>query len=85
VFLLLKEMGIDLVAVFNDRSGRFLGLPVIAIADHQASEYDVLIVAALEKPAAVKKRLIAAGVPAAKLLTLQATTNAHAADTPTRV
>jgi DNA-binding MarR family transcriptional regulator len=85
VFLLLKEMGIDLVAVFNDQSGRFLGLPVHAIADHHASEYDVLIVAALEKPAAVKKRLIAVGVPAAKLLTLQATTNAHASDAPTRV
>jgi len=71
VFLLLKEMGIDLVAVFDDRMGRFLGLPVRGLADHDAADYDVLIVAALEKPGVVERRLIAAGVPGAKLLTLQ--------------
>ena len=84
VFLLLKEMGIDLVAVYSDQSGRFLGLPVRAIADHDPSEYDVLIVAALEKPGAVEKRLIAGGVPSAKLLTLQATRSVSAAVTTHR-
>ena len=84
VFLLLKEMGIDLVAVYSDQSGRFLGLPVRAIADHDPSEYDVLIVAALEKPGAVEERLIAGGVPSAKLLTLQATRSVSAAVTTHR-
>jgi DNA-binding MarR family transcriptional regulator len=71
VFLLLKEMGIELVAVFDDRTGRFLGLPVRDLAGHDDTEYDVLIVAALEKPGVVEQRLIAAGIPEAKLLTLQ--------------
>ena len=73
VFLLLKEMGLDLVAVFDEKSGRFLGLPVYTIADHDGEAYDVLIVAVLEKPGAARKRLIAAGIPPRKLLMLEAT------------
>ena len=84
VFLLLKEMGIELVAVFDDRPGRFLGLPVRIVAGHDASEYDVLIVAALEKPGVVERRLIAAGAPGDKLLTLQLTKTAPAADARAR-
>ena len=72
VFLLLKEMGIELVAVFDERAGRFLGLPVRPIAAHDPLEYDVLIVAELEKPAAVEKRLIGVGIPSDKLLMLKA-------------
>ena len=73
VFLLVKEMGLDLVAVFDEQPGRFLGLPVHAIADHETHAYDVLIVAVFEKPGAARKRLLSAGVPQCKLLMLEAT------------
>ena len=72
VFLLLKEMGLDLVAVFGDRAGRFLDMPVQSLVDQDAAAYDILIVAVLEKPGAARKRLLAAGVPPAKVLMLRA-------------
>ena len=71
VFLLLKEMSLDLVAVFDEQAGRFLDLPVQQVGEHDADDYDVLIVAVLEKPGAARKRLLAAGVPARKLLMLE--------------
>jgi glutamate dehydrogenase/leucine dehydrogenase len=74
VYLLLKEMGIDLVAVYDgDGGGAFLGLPIVPLAEHRQTAFDVLIVAVLEKPAAARKRLLAAGIPAGKLLMLQTT------------
>jgi len=74
VYLLLKEMGIDLVAVYDgDGGGAFLGLPIVPLADHRQTAFDLLIVAVLEKPAAARKRLLAAGIPAEKLLMLQST------------
>ena len=75
VFLLLKEMGLDLVAVVGDHGGRFLDIPVQLISEIDESAYDILIVAVLEKPAAVRKRLIAAGVPPEKVLLLQMSTS----------
>jgi hypothetical protein len=72
VYLLLKEMGIDLVAVYDgDGGGAFLGLPIVPLAEHRQTAFDLLIVAVLEKPAAARKRLLAAGIPAEKLLMLQ--------------
>ena len=71
VFLLLKEMGLELVAVIGDQRGRFLDLPVQLVDELDEMSYDILIVAVLEKPAAARKRLIAAGVPAAKLMLLR--------------
>jgi DNA-binding MarR family transcriptional regulator len=71
VFLLLKDMGLDLVAVFGDGEGRFLGFPVCPIATQGNVTYDVLIVAVLERPAGTVKRLKQAGVPAEKLMMLQ--------------
>src|SRR5688572_11630039 len=58
VFLLLKEMGLELVVVFDDRAGRFLDMPVQSLADQDAAAYDILIVAVLEKPGAARKRLL---------------------------
>jgi DNA-binding MarR family transcriptional regulator len=73
VFLLLKEMDIDLVAVFDDDGGSsFLGFPVLPAHRQQDVPYDVLIVAVLEKPGAARKRLLAAGVPAGRLMMLKA-------------
>jgi DNA-binding MarR family transcriptional regulator len=71
VFLLLKDMGLDLVASFGDGSSRFLGFDVTPIANHADVAYDVLIVAVLERPAGTVKRLRSAGVPDVKLLLLQ--------------
>jgi hypothetical protein len=72
VFLLLKEMGLELAAVIDDTEGRFLGAPVQPLASHDMAAYDVLIVAVLERPGAARKRLVAAGVPRDKLLMLEA-------------
>jgi DNA-binding MarR family transcriptional regulator len=74
VFLLLKEMGLDLVAVIGDSSGRFLDMPVQSLAEQDAASYDVLVVAVLEKPGAARKRLLAAGVPPEKVLMLRSST-----------
>ena len=72
VYLLLKSMGLEPVAVFDGESGgRFLGLPVQPIESQVEITFDVLIIAALERPAATKKRIAAAGVPAEKVLTLE--------------
>lgn len=72
VFLLIRDMGLELVAVFGpEADGMFLGLPVQAIACHGAVSYDVLVVATLERPAATRKQLVGAGVVPEKLLMLQ--------------
>ena len=72
VFLLLREMGLELVAVFGpEPDGRFLGLPVHAIADHEGVAYDVLIVAVLDRPAGTAKLLRQSGVPPSKMLMLR--------------
>jgi hypothetical protein len=80
VFLVLKETGLDPVAVFDAQTGaRFLGLPVRTIAEHGTVGFDLMIVAVVDRPAAVRRRLVAAGVPPEKMLMLQAKpTGAHA-------
>jgi len=80
VYLLLRDMGLELVAVFGpEPNGRFLGLPVRAIADHASLPYDVLVVATLERPAGTAKLLRQHGVPEAKTLMLHADQTALAA------
>lgn len=72
VFLLVREMGLELVAVFGAESdGQFLGFPVRAIADHGQVDYDVLVVAVLERPAGTAKLLAHAGVPSGKIVMLR--------------
>jgi DNA-binding Lrp family transcriptional regulator len=70
VFLLLREMGLELVAVFSEVDGppSFLGLPVQPIDEQGRVTYDVLVVATLERPAGTARRLRQAGVPDGKLL-----------------
>ena len=55
----------------QEGDGRFLGLPVRAIADQATVDYDVLIVAVLERPAGTARLLRIAGVPDEKILMLQ--------------
>lgn len=81
VFLLIREMGLELVAVFGpEQDGRFLGLPVNAIADHSSAVYDVLIVAVLERPAGTTKLLRQLGIPENKVLMLRPDWTAPAAN-----
>jgi DNA-binding MarR family transcriptional regulator len=69
VYLLVKQMGLEPVAVFDDRGDRqFLGYPVRPVSEHGVTPYDVLIVSILDRPAATHKRLTAVGVPADKIL-----------------
>ena len=84
VFLLVREMGLELVAVFGAESdGQFLGFPVRAIGDHANVNYDVLIVAVLERPAGTVKLLAHVGVPGGKILMLRPDwPPAAGADTP---
>src|SRR5688572_25156919 len=72
VFLLLREMALDPVAVFGAESnGHFLGFPVTSIARLGDVAYDVLVVAILERPAGTAKLLAQAGVPGNKVLMLR--------------
>jgi DNA-binding MarR family transcriptional regulator len=72
VFLLTREMGLELVAVFGPTdNGPFLGFPVTAIGNHADIAYDVLVVAVLERPAGTAKILTEAGVPEGKVLMLR--------------
>jgi DNA-binding MarR family transcriptional regulator len=80
VFLLVRDMGLELVAVFDaEREGQFLGLPVHPIADHHNVAYDVLVVAVLERPAGTAKLLAQMGVAPEKILMLRPDWSATAA------
>ena len=49
-YLSLKESGLEPVAIFDDDGGHeFLGMPVLPIAEHAEVEYDLMIVATLER------------------------------------
>lgn len=72
VFLLVRDMGLELVAVFGpEQDGHFLGHPVSAIATHPSVAFDVLVVAVLERPAGTAKLLRQNGVPDDKILMLR--------------
>jgi DNA-binding MarR family transcriptional regulator len=72
VFLLIRDFGLELVAVFGpERNGRFLGFPVQPIAEHEHVEYDVMIVALLERPGGTIKLLLRAGVSDRKIVMLR--------------
>ena len=72
VFLLLRDMGLELIAVFGPEVDRpFLGFPVQAIAEHASVSYDILIVAVLERPAGTLKLLREHGVSDAKMVMLR--------------
>jgi DNA-binding MarR family transcriptional regulator len=81
VFLLLRDLGLDLVGVFGpEGGGRFLGFPVQPVADHAQVAFDVLVVAQLERPRGVRKLLRQCGVPDEKILMLRADAVAPAAE-----
>jgi ribosomal protein S25 len=74
-YLSLKEQGLEPVAIFAEEGGGlFLGIEVRGLDECGLVEFDRLIVATLDKPDALVKHLIHAGIPAATLLTLKPTT-----------
>ena len=76
-FLVLRELGLDLEAVFDKEGGqKFLGFSVRSVKEHREVEYDLLIVARLDESSEVITRLIALGVAKDKLLPLRASVQA---------
>lgn len=71
-YLSLKESGLDPVAVFDEEGGgTFLGMPVQPIASHGDVEYDLMIVASLDRGMSHLATLARQGVPADKLFPLR--------------
>ena len=71
-YLSLKESGLEPVAVF-DGEGRheFLGMPVLALSEHPTVEFDLIIVATLDRSGRHLQALLDAGVPREKLFPLR--------------
>jgi hypothetical protein len=71
-YLSLKESGLDPVAVFDaEGGGTFLGMPVRAIGEHREVDYDLMIVASLERATPQLSMLTRQGVPPDKLFPLR--------------
>ena len=71
-YLSLKEFGLEPVAIFNgDTSAEFLGMPVLPIAEEASVEYDLMIVATLERSGQQLATLINYGIPREKLFPLR--------------
>jgi predicted transcriptional regulator len=71
-YLSLKESGLEPVAVFdNDGGHEFLGMPIRPITDHQQVEYDLIIVATLDRSGQQLAELLKVGVPRDKLFPLR--------------
>ena len=71
-YLSLKESGLDPVAVFDSEGGGvFLGMPVMPIADQGTVEFDLIIVATLDRSGQPLQALLDVGVPTDKLFPLR--------------
>lgn len=71
-YLSLKESGLEPVAVFDHEGQReFLGMPVLPIAEHGNHEFDLIIVATLDRSGRQLQELLDAGVPREKLFPLR--------------
>lgn len=71
-YLSLKESGLEPVAVFDQEGqAEFLGIPLRPIADHATVEFDLIIVATLDRSGRQLQELLDAGVPREKLFPLR--------------
>ncbi|MGH9218509.1 MAG: winged helix-turn-helix transcriptional regulator [Vicinamibacterales bacterium] len=71
-YLSLKESGLDPVAIFDTEGGReFLGIPVTPLADHASIEFDLVIVASLDRSGQPLQALLDVGIPMEKLFPLR--------------
>lgn len=70
-YLSLKEFGLEPVAIFDaDGGDDFLGIPVRPLREHKTVEYDLIIVATLERSGQHLAALVNDGVPMEKLFPL---------------
>ena len=71
-YLSLKESGLEPVAIFDEAGGTvFLGMPVLPISEHAHTEFDLMIVATLDRAGQPSADLIKIGVPRDKLFPLR--------------
>lgn len=71
-YLSLKESGLEPVAIFDEAGGSvFLGMPVMPISEHVNTEFDLMIVATLDRAGQPSADLIKIGVPRDKLFPLR--------------
>jgi DNA-binding Lrp family transcriptional regulator len=71
-YLSLKECGLEPVAIFDLEGDRtFLGMPVRPVHEHTSIEYDLMIVASLERSGQDLVGLLNDGVPVEKLFPLR--------------
>jgi DNA-binding Lrp family transcriptional regulator len=71
-YLSLKECGLEPVAIFDLEGDRtFLGMPVRPVHEHTSIEYDLMIVASLERSGQDLIGLLNDGVPVEKLFPLR--------------
>jgi DNA-binding MarR family transcriptional regulator len=71
-YLSLKESGLEPVAVFDgEGQHEFLGMPVLALTEHVNVEFDLIIVATLDRSGRHLQELLDAGVPREKLFPLR--------------
>lgn len=71
-YLSLKESGLEPVAIFDHDGGRvFLGMPVRPIDEHVDVEYDLMIVATLDRTGQPSVDLAKVGVPKDKQFPLR--------------
>jgi len=71
-YLSLKESGMEPVAIFDQDGGReFLGMPVRSIGEHASVEYDLMIVATLDRSGQQAADLQTVGVPREKQFPLR--------------
>ena len=71
-YLSLKESGLEPVAIFDQQGGRdFLGMPVLPIDEHGSVEYDLMIVATLDRTGQPAADLQKVGVPRDKQFPLR--------------
>jgi len=71
-YLSLKESGLEPVSIFDRDGGRdFLGMPVRPIAEHASVDFNLIIVATLDRVGQASADLLAAGVPEHALFRLR--------------
>jgi DNA-binding Lrp family transcriptional regulator len=71
-YLSLKESGLEPVAIFDiEPGGAFLGIPVLPLEQHRNVNYDLMIVASLDKSSLSVTALAREQVPPEKLFALR--------------
>src|SRR4051794_36112774 len=62
-YLSLREFGLEPVGIFDEDNSDFLGMPVRSIAEHGQVQFDLMIVATLDRSGSQVASLIRSGVP----------------------